>query len=302
MIYLGELAALFAAFLWAASSVAFRYIGRSVSPLHLNFTKGAVAIALIGLTLTLQQDWTPGGNWRAIALLLASGALGIGIGDTFFLSAINTIGPRRTLILEALSPPLAATLAFVFLQEQLDWESLFGIFLTVAGVIWVVSEGMAQPLLQTSTPLRGIGFGLLSALGQAGGAVLSRAALSTTTISPLWSSLFRLLAGLAAIALILLFQQPQQNGFKPLYSPERSHSGKSLLGTIALTAFFSTFLGIWLQQTAFKYAKVGVAQSLLATSPLFAIPLARFSGERVSLRAILGAAIAIVGILLLFND
>ncbi|MCD8485231.1 MAG: EamA family transporter [Desertifilum sp.] len=105
MIYLGELAALFAAFLWAASSVAFRYIGRSVSPLHLNFTKGAVAIALIGLTLTLQQDWTPGGNWRAIALLLASGALGIGIGDTFFLSAINTIGPRRTLILEALSPP-----------------------------------------------------------------------------------------------------------------------------------------------------------------------------------------------------
>uniref|UniRef100_A0ACD5H0I7 EamA family transporter n=1 Tax=Desertifilum tharense IPPAS B-1220 TaxID=1781255 RepID=A0ACD5H0I7_9CYAN len=85
------MAALFAAFLWAASSVAFRYIGRSVSPLHLNFTKCTVAIALIGTDPSLTARLDAGGNWRAIALLLIGGALGIGIGDTFFLSAINTI-------------------------------------------------------------------------------------------------------------------------------------------------------------------------------------------------------------------
>lgn len=302
MPYLGEFAALSAAFLWAASSIVFGYIGRSVPPLLLNFSKGIIAIALILCTLLLQRDFFPGGNLSAIALLALSGAIGIGIGDTFYLSAINIIGARRTLLIESLSPPIAAILALVFLQEQLDWQSGLGIFLTVAGVLWVVSEGISQPIPeQVKHPLWGIGFGFLSAFGQGGGAVLSRAALSTTDISPLWSTLFRLLAGLVVITLVLLVQKPDQSWFKPLYSKDYSHTGKSLLGTILFTAFFSTFLGIWLQQTAFKFTQVGIAQSLLATSPLFVIPIAVGMGERVSLRAIIGAGVAIAGVLLLFN-
>ncbi len=65
-------------------------------------------------------------------------------------------------------------------------------------------------------------------------------------------------------------------------------------------SFGGTFLGIWLQQTAVKFTAEGIATTLMQTSPLFVIPLAIWIGERVSLRAIAGAAIAIVGIGLLF--
>jgi drug/metabolite transporter (DMT)-like permease len=66
------------------------------------------------------------------------------------------------------------------------------------------------------------------------------------------------------------------------------------------TAFAGTYLGIWLQQTALKYAPAGIAQSLVATSPLFVIPLSLWLGERVSPRAIVGVVLALGGIWLLF--
>ncbi|HEY9736306.1 MAG TPA: hypothetical protein V6D06_08490, partial [Trichocoleus sp.] len=50
----GELAALAAAFLWAASTVIFGRLGKSLSPLVLNIAKGLVALSLIGITLGLQ--------------------------------------------------------------------------------------------------------------------------------------------------------------------------------------------------------------------------------------------------------
>ena len=64
--------------------------------------------------------------------------------------------------------------------------------------------------------------------------------------------------------------------------------------------FIGTFLGIWLQQISLKYTAAGVAQTLFATSPLFVIPIVIFTGERVSLRAILGAMLSLVGVGLLF--
>jgi drug/metabolite transporter (DMT)-like permease len=74
-----------------------------------------------------------------------------------------------------------------------------------------------------------------------------------------------------------------------------------LAGAIAITAFASTYLGIWLQQISLKEAPAGIAQTLCATSPLFAIPIAMGMGEAVSKRAILGAMIALLGVGLLFD-
>ena len=76
---------------------------------------------------------------------------------------------------------------------------------------------------------------------------------------------------------------------------------RRLLGAIAITAFFSTFLGIWLQQTSLKFAATGVAQALNATSPLFVLPLSVILGETLTLRAILGVFLALGGIWLLFG-
>ena len=290
----GEVAALGAAFIWAAASIVYTGVGRQLSPLVLNLVKGLIAIALLFLTLLFLGKLLPSVSLMPVLLLLLSGVIGIGIGDTAYFAALNSLGARRALVLESLSPPLGAFLALVFLQEQLAPLAWLGIGLTIAGVTWVVMERSPQPNgTLTHPPLRGIVAGLVAAAGQAIGAVLSRAALAGTDVDPLWSTLIRLLAG---ILMLLIWFSAQKHPIQKL-APLRS---RRLWGIVIMAAFASTYLGIWLQQIALKYAPTGIAQSLSATSPLFVIPFAIATGEKVSLRAVFGAAIALAGVWLLF--
>lgn len=331
--YGGELAALTAALLWAIASSIFARLGDRIPPLTLNLTKGIVALGLLGTTLLLLQRPFPPVEFRAILFLLLSGAIGIGLGDTFYFRALGLIGARRSLLIESLAPPLSAVLAFLWLGESLKPANIAGIFLTLGGVIWVVSERMepvSAPVIsledstqspqeiaprnaqQRPSSLRqGLGFALLAALGQASGAVLSRAGLADTAMDPLWSTLLRLGAGLGLLMLWLPLAQVIPLISAP-QSSEHLAQGRSgflglrnlsfrLLGIIAITAFFSTYLAIWLQQTSLKYSPAGVAQALSSTSPLFILPISFALGEQISMRAVVGVVMAIAGIVLLFQ-
>ncbi|MBD2018769.1 DMT family transporter [Leptolyngbya sp. FACHB-36] len=288
----GELAALGAAAIWAVASIVYTQVGRQLSPLMLNLVKGCVAIVLLVLTLLLRGELLPQVSTHSLGLLLLSGAIGIGFGDTAYFQALNRIGPRRSLVLEALAPPLAAVLAAQFLNEQLQTGAWAGIALTIVGVVWVVVE--RTPEIPQATSLSGVGFGVLAAVGQAGGAVLSRAALLEAAVDPLWSTFIRLAAGVLVLLVWRLLQRRSPQDLKPLRSPQ-------LALTIAATAFASTYLAIWLQQLSLKYAPTGIAQSLSATSPLFVTAIALAMGNRVSARAILGVVVALGGIWLLFG-
>lgn len=289
----GEIAALSAALLWAVSSVIYVSLGKQMSPLWLNLSKSSIAIGFILLTLVLRQDASPDLNFTSFMLLFLSGAIGIGFGDSVFFESLTYLGARRALLLEAIAPPLSAFLAVLWLQEQLNLSAWLGIFLTVAGVAWVVVERTPEQIQAQLQLRRGVILGLMAAFAQASGAVLSRSALADTTVSPLWSSLIRLTAGVIALLIWLIGRQYSWQDLQPLRA-------RKFLLILALASFAGTYLGIWLQQTALKYTATGIAQALVATSPLFIIPIAVLTGERVSLRAILGAVVALAGIWLLF--
>jgi drug/metabolite transporter (DMT)-like permease len=290
----GEFAALSAACIWAVAAVIYTGVGRQLSPLMLNLVKGVIAIVLLILTLLIQGELLPSVPITAVILLGLSGVVGIGLGDTAYFEALNCLGARRTLILESLAPPLAAVLALVFLQEQLTTRAWSGIALTILGVTWVVVERVPDNVQPSLQPLRGVLFGLLAALSQASGAVLSRAALAGTTISPLWSATVRITGGVLLLVPWIIVQRRSLRELKPLQS-------RQLLTTVLGTAFASTYLGIWLQQTSLKYAATGIAQSLTSTSPLFVLPIAFAMGDRVSFRSVVGVLIALGGIGLLFS-
>lgn len=287
----GELAALSAAGLWAVSSVIYGRIGQRIAPLELNLLKGTIAIALLVLTLLLQKDFltiTP----TQFCLLLLSGVLGIGLGDTAFFVALNSLGARRALLMETLAPPITAITALIFLQEKLSLIAGCGILLTVLGVGWVVTERVSDAGNHPTNLPRGISFGILAALALSTGAVLSRAVLANTNITPLWAALLRL-SGSVLILLPWAWYR-KQRGVERLYA-----LNPKIFAAIFFAAFAGTYLGIWLQQTAIKFTAAGIALTLTNTSPLFVIPIAIGLGERVSLRAFVGVAIALCGIALL---
>ncbi len=299
--FTGELAAIGAALIWAIASFVYTHLGQRLSPLILNITKGTISIGLILLTFVVRRDALPQMDTGAVLLLVLSGAIGIGMGDTAFFACLNCLGARRALLLEALAPPLTAVLALIFLQEQLNVMAWAGISLTCLGVAWVVVEQEPDQAEGKFRPLRGIIYGLIAAFGQASGAVLSRAALATTDISPLWSTLIRLVAGVLVLGVWISMQRQLWREFGRAFEPEFGVlRSPRILGITIGTAFAGTYLGIWLQQTALKYAPAGIAQSLAATSPLFVIPLSLWLGERVSPRAIVGVVMALGGIWLLF--
>jgi drug/metabolite transporter (DMT)-like permease len=288
----GELAALTAAFLWAIATVLFGRLGKALPPLVLNLLKGVMAIGFIGITLLLRADLAPELPPRAVGWLALSGAIGIGLGDTAYFTAVNQLGARRALLLESLAPPLAALLAWVGLQEALGAIAWGGILVTLLGVTWVISERVPASKQTQPVSWRGLAWGVLAALGQSTGSVLSRAGLADTPVDPLWSSLIRLGSGVVVLVILLGGRGQLRDVVKPLRIP-------GIVPVLALTAFLGTYLGIWLQQMAFKQSPAGIAQSLLATSPLFVLPIAAMLGDRVSWRAILGVLVALGGVWLL---
>ncbi|MCS7226277.1 MAG: DMT family transporter [Gloeomargarita sp. SKYB31] len=293
MVWRGEWAALAAAFLWAAMSRVYASWGHIFAPLLLNWLKGVMALGMFALTLAARgESWpaVPAATWVGLIL---SGILGIGIGDTAFFAALNTLGVQRTLLMDTLSPVLVTLLAWLTLSESVQPVRLLGVGLTVTGVALVVTERPVS-VREKFHLWPGLAWGLLFSLSQATGVVLSRWALIASPITPLWSTTIRLTAGV----LVLSWGLRQPVCARGWWAIRKQ---PAWLLSIGGTAFLSTYAGIWLQQTALKWAPAGIAQTLSSTSPLFALLLAWGFGERVSRRAWLGVALAIGGCAWLFQ-
>lgn len=304
----GELAALSTAILWAVACVIYDQVGQKISPLLLNLIKAAIASVLLGITILVLSGLNLDslsfllGNQKltdissdAIFLLAVSGVIGLSLGDTAYFASLNRLGARRTLLISTLAAPMTAILASVFLAESLTLSTASGIWLTVLGVGWVITERVPGTTQNTTHLLEGIGFGFLASLCQAAGVLLSRAAFTYNDISPVWSTFLRLVAGTLVLG-IWLWIQPQswQTEIKVLRS-------KRVLTLTFIATFLGTYLAICLQQTALKFTDAGIAQALVSTSPLFILPMAMALGEKVSFRAFGGVIIAIIGVVILFN-
>ncbi len=290
----GETAALGAAFLWALASVCFRVIGQSIPPVRMNLLKNILAGFLFAATLSATGGVFTGLDRRSILIFLASGAVGIGIGDSAYFAALQAIGARRALLMLVLAPPLTALLSRLFLCERLSGGVWLAVLITTAGVAWVISERTGSGGGRQAPSLAGLGMAGLAVLGQSAAAVLSHAAFMQAGVEPMQSALLRLAGGTLIVFLLL----PLEGHRRPRAIRPPFAIGRWPL--IGFTVFIGTYLGLWLQQSALKLTTAGVVQTLLSTSPLFVLPMAALSGERVSPRAVCGALLAVGGVASLF--
>lgn len=292
---IGEISSLCAAALWAVGTLIY---GRTrLSAFHLNLTKNVLgALLLTGhLFVETRLRGTPlftadlvGWQWLGV-----SGLIGIVAGDTFYFRSLQILGPRRALVVSTTAPLIAVILGQAFLGEVLSLVACCGMALTLGGVAHVISDRKSADDSAGFFPgsvRRGVTMGLLAAFCNAAGAVASRIGMESCL--PLEAASIRLIISATAALLIVVVQ-------RQALSVLRSLLNRAMLQRLVPAVICGTWLGIWLSQVGYKYASIAVAMTLMATTPLFAIPLVRIVyGHPMTLRAVFGAMIAMIGVYL----
>ena len=285
----GEIAALTTALCWAIAARLFRLLGRSFSPLAMNFWKGSISIVLLSIATQffLPSVSLPPSAWY---WLLLSGAVGIGLGDTFFFQALNKIGDAQTmLVAETLAPIFTALLAMAWIGEWLSWQQWLGIAVVIMSVDMIVKLQKRSALELFS--LSGYVFAALAALCQAVGAVISRDILVSYELDAFNASQIRLIGGLVIITSLMLVM-------KQRWLPETVNAVRTW-GLFFVTTLIGTVLAIYLQMVAFSATKAAVVQTLFASSVVLSLGLAWLLGERVSRATLIWSLIALVGVAIL---
>jgi drug/metabolite transporter (DMT)-like permease len=204
------------------------------------------------------------------AWLGISGIIGLSLGDAFLFQAYKEIGPRLGLLLLSLAPVFGAAIAWIFFGQVLTLLQIAGIIITLAGISWVVlarPDEHAQNVRKATR--RGVLFGVLAALGQAAGLVLSQQGM-TGNFSPFAGTLIRMLAAFVTLWIVAGFQK--QAG-ATVVSMRRQPAA---FGWIAFGALFGPVLGVSASLLAVQHADIGVASTLMALPPVFMLPISYF--------------------------
>ena len=307
MEYIGELAALSTACLWALTSVFFTDAGKLVGSFIVNQIRllFAAAIYILISAITTGQFFPTDLNLEQFLWLSASGVVGLVIGDSFIFKAFVMIGPRLTTLLYSSTPIMTTIIAWLLLGESLSLADIAGICLTLGGITWVVSERRYRNSAQASNNVghpdsgslaKGVVYALLAALGQASGLVLARQGMFNAgeTVSAFDASLVRMVVSVVVIAAVSVASGRLLNTWRAM------KNGRAMLMALG-GAIGGPFLGVWMSLVALAYIATGVAATLNSLTPVVVIPIViLYYKEKVSFRAMLGAVVAVAGVAMLF--
>jgi drug/metabolite transporter (DMT)-like permease len=144
---MGELLALLTAFLWALGVILYKKSVGFVAPFSLNVFKNCVAFVLLtATTITLGQTQTLSVPPRDLFLILLSGALGIGVSDTFYFMALSRLGASRTALVDCLYSPFVILFSVLLLKERLAPLSIAGGTLILASVTISTQRNFGQSI------------------------------------------------------------------------------------------------------------------------------------------------------------
>lgn len=294
---IGEWAALAVSLFFSGSSTFFTVAAQRYGAMMANRLRLPFALLLVmalhwvvyGSPLPLGSTGT---QWFWMGL---SGLVGFVLGDICLLSGYVYVGARLTMLMMSLAPVIATITGWIFLGDSLAGWDLFGVALTVSGIMWVVLErsrrvqGVRDPQY-----FKGILFGMGAATGQALGLVLSKQGLSGG-LPPISGNIMRLVAATIAIWLLTLVQGQSRLTIRRFIEQPQA------LGYLIIGILCGPVVGVSLSLFAVQHANVGIASTLMALPPVILLPVGHFFfKEHISWQAIAGTLVAIAGVALIF--
>jgi drug/metabolite transporter (DMT)-like permease len=293
----GIIAAALVALLWAISSLCFSLAGRSIGSGAVNHVRLWLALVLTAaVSAAASGHLLPAlAGARQAAWLAASGLIGYVIGDAFLFEAFVLLGARVTMLVMTSVPIFGAVFGLVVLGERPTPAQLAMMAVTLAGIAVVVGgreRGPAEPAAADRSSARAKVWGLVcaagGAAGQAGGLLLSKMALQQG-VAPFAANTVRLLAGAAAMGVWALARGRVATDFR---AAVRRDAGPFVVAG----AVSGPVLGVALSLYAVARVDIGVASTMMQMSPIFLLPLSRIvTGDRITVRAIIGTMVAVAG-------
>ncbi len=293
--YLGELAALATATLWSCSSILFTIASRRVGAVIVNRVRLAFAMLLVGAMhwLLYGRPFPVEAELYRYGWLGLSALIGLVIGDGLLFQSYLLVGPRIGVLLLSLAPVFGTALAWAFLGEQLMPLELAAMTIALAGVAWVVIERGRRQTPHAGSGrayAQGIACGLGAALCQAANLVVAKPGLAGG-FAALSGTMIRM--SVAALMMWGWAAWIGEAGRTIRKVRADGQAARALLGG----AFAGPFLGVWLSMVAIQSARIGIASTLMAMTPVLSLPLVRLVfKEEVTWRAVVGTLVAMLGV------
>lgn len=292
--------AILATLLFCISAVTANRATRLAGSIEANFWRLLLASVLLG-------GWAHafGSGWGGSAwgIFFASGVVGFGIGDLALYLSYPRLGSRLTLLLtHCLAAPLAAICEWIWLGTTLSWAEIVaaGSILAGVGLALTPAENIH---LDRRTLAIGSAWGVLAAVGQGLGAVMSRVGYAANVrdgfdIDGMSVAYQRILGGLAVGALSFAWvngRRPAAAGrIRMLLPPSKSFRW------IVITGLTGPTFGVACYQWALEHTPSGIVLSIVATAPLAVMPMTFWmEGDRPGKRAFIGGLLAVLGVIAL---
>ena len=290
--------ALLTAVVFACSALSGRRLSHYFNGTEANFFRLCLAATLLGI---YSHIFGFGLHGTAFPLLFLSGCVGFGVGDLALLQAYPHLGARRAMVLgQCLAVPLATAIEWVWLGHAPTLQQ--------SGFALVILAGVSVAMLPANKdePMHGLRagilFGGLAALGQAGGAVISRKAYAVAAVAGqtfhgagdgVNAAYQRMLGGLAVTILLWLYLRVRRPP-----GPHRVSDWRGGWAWLVGNALAGPSLGVSFYQWALMTEKTSIVLPIVATTPLLVIPLTRLvDGEPVTQRGVVGGVIAVAGVI-----
>jgi drug/metabolite transporter (DMT)-like permease len=301
---------------WVITSIAFTTAGRRYGTTTVNVSRSVIALGLLlAWVWLLSGEPFPFPPDNRILWLAISGITGLAIGDQLIFSAFNRIGPRLTLLILTLAPMMTALIAWPIIREPLTAIGWVGMAVTIAGVLWVISErddpepDEDRPRNSLHNLKLGVTLAMTGVVAVSIGNVLAKLGMmpapanpESGPVDPLIAQDVRMIAGAATIVLMAVGAGllGRRIGTPPEPDPELRPSRAVALTAIGIGTVLGPVLGIFFFLYSAALIEVAITATIVALTPVAILPFNRMiEGTHPTRRAILGACLGVIGVSIL---
>jgi DME family drug/metabolite transporter len=297
---IGEIAALGAAVSWAVAPILYKKALSGASPVSANIVRCATNAAV--LVLVLVVSGLAGALARlplsVVAVVVVSGLVGLGVGDTLYMIGLKSIGVARAVPLAATYPLFSLLWATLLLGEPVTAAAVAGTVVILLG-IWFLSRERVDSTIHVhgKLELTGVAVSLLTAVVWSVSITLMDFAVTMPgVLNGLDANYAVVTVRIAGMALVMLALAPlldRERGFLKL--------GWRAVALLCVGGLVANGVGWLLMNYSFLNIAESQAVPISSTTPLFST-LAGFAffREKMTRDNTLGALLVVAGVVLIF--